>query len=109
MARKFSVWWSRGRKWIAGQLSQLTLVGVLLILWSFIPDTHGRWEFWHSMLPFLRKVFVFSLTTAGRFILLMLGFGLIVLDKLGLFRRKYDLTTLKGRTLKLRDEIQGYL
>src|SRR5229473_1277479 len=96
-------------RWIKSQLSRVTWAGIGMILWSFIPDTLSRWGFWHDAIPTLKKILALSLTAGGRLGLLLVGISLIALEQLGLLGGGYNLKTLQGRTLKLRDDIKKYL
>ena len=96
-------------QWIHNRLSKVSLAGVVLILWGIIPDTISRWSVWRNSVPTMKKLFAFTLTQEGRLVLVIVGLLLIALGASGWLRPKYNLKTLRGRTLSFRDEVSQYL
>jgi hypothetical protein len=83
----------------------------LIVLLIVIPDWVARGGFWYStalwIWPSLKKAYD---SPYSKISLVALAFLAIALDQRRLTRtRERDLATLKGRTLKLRDDVQAFL
>jgi hypothetical protein len=95
----------RFKKWI----HKRTVIGTIFLIYAALPDYDGRnhwWiTFWHKFDGFL--------WIHNRWIFILIGLFLIWLDNRRLVRlmqaKPYDENTLKGRTLKLRDDIKEFL
>ncbi|MGA9473634.1 MAG: hypothetical protein WBV36_14300 [Terriglobales bacterium] len=107
--------WGLAKLWIKTQNKPLLIAGVGLIVCG-IPDWVYYWQFWKKAAnlgePYALASLRFFATGLGRAILIIAGFLVLLLES-KLARRKkrkvYDLSTVKGRTLKLRDDLQRFL
>jgi hypothetical protein len=70
--------------WIKEQFTPKSVIGAVLFIWAFIPDTAGRLSYWQGLYrdfaPVFSKVYAFALTGGGRFIMMVVGLGIIWLD-----------------------------
>jgi len=84
------------------------VVGAILLLVT-VPDWIFRGHFLYDLAayvwPFVRRLYNSSL---GRLLIMLAGIALIFVPWNRL-RPTYDLSTLRGRTLKLRDDMQSFL
>lgn len=98
---------------LRGVHTRVQKVGLLMFLWA-LPSWISRGTFWYRIGLWLWGV-LRSLcdSQAGRFAIAAIGLLLALVDWRSVFRREkkiyYDLDTLKGRTLQLRDEIKAFL
>jgi len=90
-----------------------TTRGALIVLLIVVPDWASREGFWYRFAaaawPLLKRAYASSY---GKLTLVVLAFLLIWLDQRRITRKRsasHDGDTLKGRTLKLHDEIQSFL
>jgi hypothetical protein len=99
-------WHSLGRFFAANR----KIIGTLLLI-VVIPDWIAREQFWYRVAtyvwPILRH---FYDAWYGRLLIVVAGLALIFFpwDRFR-FKKQYDLTTLKGRSLKLRDDMLAFL
>lgn len=88
----------------------MSVIGAVILLASFIPDWHAGIAFW---LGAIRWTVPRLASPWGRGILIVLGMGMIWLDLRRIMGKSeakpLDESTLRGRTLKLRDEMQQFL
>lgn len=91
-------------KRLKAKYSKLSALALLLIVWSFVPDSFSRADWWSKTLGW---GFHHLSSAAGRVLLLVAGVLLILLDQQ---RRKsaYDINTLQGRTLAFCDELRVF-
>lgn len=97
------------RSFVKLRIRALTVTGVLVLLFTVIPDT----AYW---LPVAQRagrcLYALAATTGGRLMLITLGLALILFDQRRISKKQkkeHDLSTLKGRTLKLRDDIYAFV
>lgn len=99
----------QGYEWLRQQLSLKGVTGIAVILYSAVPDWQGRNEYWVHHWPTIRSL----LSDNSRVILIVIGLLVIWWDHARLIRsrgpRPHDPRTLKGRTLRLRDELKAFL
>lgn len=97
------------RDWTLNQVGKRSAIGLVLLIYCLIPDWEGRNAYWHDHLPWI-KLFV---SNHFRELLIVAGMGIIFFDHRRLVKQrdpeKYDPNSLKGRTLKLRDDMQKFL
>jgi hypothetical protein len=88
----------------------ITKIGVMLTSLAFVSRWVGAGKFWLHILQWSWERIAWLKTDLGRVCLLIVGLGLIWWDQV---RRKnaraHDLTTLRGRTLALRDKLKDFL
>jgi hypothetical protein len=98
-----------GYAWTRQQLTVRGLIGVAVFLYCAPPDWEGRNEFWVHHWQAIRTI----ATQNGRTILIACSLVAMWLDHRHLVKQREPKSlnphTLKGRTLKLRDEIQSFL
>jgi hypothetical protein len=97
------------KHWIKERATGLTVFGAATAIIGGLPNWHGIvlwwWEAARWIIPRLGS-------TWGRVCLIAFGIALIWLDHRRVLKkreRRYDPTSLKGRALKLRDEMQAFL
>jgi hypothetical protein len=97
---------------VRARLSGLTITGVVVLMVWIAEQVHAA-EFWYGIgSRIFPPVYRFMGTTWGGLILIICGIGLIFFDQRRITRRQqkaHDLSTLKGRTLQLRDDIQAFV
>jgi hypothetical protein len=103
---------SKAKVRIKAWLSRKTIVGLILLIIAIIPRWVSIGRFWFDIGRWLWLHAGWVSSGVGRITLIVLGFFLIWLDHRRFLRKHtskpYDLTTLRGRTLKLRDDIKTY-
>jgi hypothetical protein len=101
MWKKLRIWW-RGKK--------LSAFGVFLFVLAIIPRWVSIGRFWYGIGHWTWERIAWLSTGWGRVSLVVVGLLLIWLDQYRRSRPKaHDLRTLKGRTLKLRDDLQSFV
>ncbi len=88
--------------------SKLTAFGIAVVVVSFIPDWQGRIDFWSKA---IRWTVPHLASPIGRFLLVICGVVIIWLDHRRVLGRrgKPHPKSLPGRTLKLKDQISGFI
>src|SRR5882762_1693523 len=92
-------------KRIEAEYSKLNVFALLLIIWSFVPDSFSRADWWSKTMGW---VFHHLSSAMGRVVLLGAGLLLIFMDRQRRKRSVFDVSTLKGRTLALCDELRAF-
>ena len=99
--------------WARNQIGKRSVFALIVIIYCALPDWESRNTFWLAHWPWI-KTFV---SNYDREFLIVVGIGIIWFDHRRLVKKRepekrdpevYDPTSLKGRTLKLRDDIQGF-
>jgi hypothetical protein len=97
------------RAWAKRQLTIKGLIGMAILLYCAPPDWQGRNEFWVHHWAVIRSI----AAGYGRAALIVVGLSMVWLDNRRLVKKRgpkpHDEGTLKGRTLKLRDEIDTFM
>jgi hypothetical protein len=88
----------------------ITKIGVALTALAFVSKWVGTGRLWFSIAQWLWERIAWLKTDSGRVCLVVVGIGLIWYDQHRRNRPKaHELRTLKGRTLKLRDDLQSFV
>jgi hypothetical protein len=105
-------------RFIKERLSRLTVGTVAVLILFGIPKMFGATQFWHRVFAWSApQLWKFLGTPLGYFAVLACGLVVIWLDQARITkalhgrngRKHHDITTLQGRTLKLRDDLQDFL
>jgi hypothetical protein len=102
-------------RFIKKRVSKLTASALALLILFGIPNLFGYAQFWHAAWVWSAPhIWRFMETSIGRLAIVSVGLLLIWLDQVRITKRlhgkkPYDEETLKGRTLKLRDDVQAFL
>jgi len=100
--------WKALREWWKGK--KLTAFGVFLFVIAIVPRWVSIGRFWYGLGLWIWERTAWLSTGWGRVALVVVGLSLIWLDQYRRSRPKaHDLGTLKGRTLKLRDDLKSFV
>ncbi len=90
---------------LKAEYSKLSAFALLLVVWSFVPDSFSRADWWSKTLGW---VFHHLSSAMGRVVLLVAGILLIYLDRQRRRKSAHDINTLQGRTLEFCDELRAF-
>jgi len=103
MGKQLSARWAILQAWLRKQLSQITIGVVILI------DTPSEIRVLAEDVSHFARSSFHTLIGWRRLVLLIFRCGFDCPREIGVFRRRYDPKTLKGRTLELQDRIRAFL